>query len=187
MNRVMNDGTNTSTWQFSRSFDGTNWNTTVTAPQLPYDSAPNQSVFTFNTSAQELSEKYYQGSATGTPLRTVNVAWAANGTPASRTTILEDNSTQNQVETSFDTNGNLLTLKEHDWGTNAPGGVVRTTTWTYLNTSAYTALNILNRVTQVSVTDSGSVVRSRTDVAYDEAGFINFSCPTGAAQHNDTN
>jgi len=187
MNRVMNDGTNTSTWQFSRSFDGTNWNTTVTAPQLPYDSVPNQSVFTFNTSAQELSEKYYQGSTAGTLLRTVNATWASNGTPATRTTILADGSTQSQAETTFDSNGNLLTLKEHDWGSGAPGTVLRTTNWTYLADSAYTANNIINRVTRVTVSDSTGTVKSRTDIAYDESGYVNSTCITGAVQHDDAN
>src|SRR6266852_702741 len=183
--RIMNDGTNTSTWTFSRAPSGSNWVTTVTAPQLPYDAAGNMSLFTFNSSGQELTEQFYQGSAN--LLRTINRTWATNGTPATQITILEDGQTQNEVETSFDTKGNLLSLTEHDWGTGVPGFVVRTTTWTYLNTSPYTAANILNRVTRVTVADSGGTVRSRTDIAYDESGYINSSCPTGAPQHNDSN
>ncbi|MGC1684931.1 MAG: hypothetical protein WA734_04875, partial [Candidatus Acidiferrales bacterium] len=116
----------TSTWTFVRSQNGSNWNTTITYPQMPYDSAANQSVYTFNSSAQETAHKVYQGSSTsGTLLRTVNTTWASNGSPATAITILEDNSTQSEVETSFDSNGNLLSLKEHDWGSGAPGAVLR--------------------------------------------------------------
>jgi len=77
-------------------------------------------------------------------------------------------------------------VKEHDWGTNAPGPILRTTAWTYLSDPAYTAKNIINRVTQVTVADSAGAVKSRTDIAYDQAGYINFTCVTGAVQHDDS-
>src|SRR5207302_3610920 len=52
LTRVMNDGTNSSTWQFTRAQNGSNWDTTIAVPQLPYDTSANQSVFTFNSSGQ---------------------------------------------------------------------------------------------------------------------------------------
>jgi RHS repeat-associated protein len=90
------------------------------------------------------------------------------------------------VETSYDSYGNLLSLKEHDWGTGAPGAIVRTTTTSFLNTSAYVTANIVNRPTRVTVADGAGTVKARTDIAYDESSYINTSCPTGVAQHNDT-
>src|SRR6266850_3699862 len=73
LTRMINDGSTSVTWQFDRAPSGSNWNTTITAPQLSYDSAQNQTVITFNSSGQETARKIYQGSAsTGTLLRTVN-------------------------------------------------------------------------------------------------------------------
>ena len=141
--RVVNDAgiwNDTSTWTFVRAQNGSNWNTTITYPQMPYDTAANQSVYTFNSSGQETQAKIYQGSTSGTLLRTMNTTWASNGSPATKTTILEDNSTQSEIETNYDSNGNLLTLKEHDFGTGASGSILRTTTNTYLTTTAYTNL-----------------------------------------------
>lgn len=153
---------------------------------MPYDSAANQSVYTFNSSGQETQAKIYQGSSTsGTLLRTINTTWASNGSPATKTTILEDNSTQSEIETSYDSNGNLLTLKEHDFGSGAPGSILRTTTNTYLSTSAYTNLNIVNRSTRQTIADSSGTLHFRQDTAYD--GTTINPCPTGAAQHDDTN
>jgi hypothetical protein len=147
MNRVMNDGANSSTWSFSRSGS----TTTVTSPTMPYDSAANFATYNFNSSGQQTSANYYHGA---TVVRSVGINWASNGSPSSVTNTLEDGTTQNQVETSYDNYGNLLSLKEHDWGTSAPGSVLRTTTWTYLNSSPYITANILNRVSNVTVTDN---------------------------------
>ncbi|MGB8521604.1 MAG: RHS repeat-associated core domain-containing protein [Candidatus Acidiferrales bacterium] len=185
LTRTIYDGANTHVWQFSRALSGSNWLTTVTAPQMPYDTAANQSTFLFNTSGQELTEKLYQGSTSGTLLRTINTTWASNGTPATKITILEDNSTQSEVETTYDTYGNLDVLKEHDYGTGAPGSILRTTTYTYLSTSAYITSNILNRVTEKSIADSTGTVQYVEDTAYDGSALS--PCPTGVVQHNDTN
>ncbi|HEY6243694.1 MAG TPA: hypothetical protein VIX17_07105, partial [Pyrinomonadaceae bacterium] len=182
---IVSDGTSSSTWLLTRAANGSNWNTTVTAPLLAYDTAANQSVFTFNSTGQEITEKFYQGSTTGTLLRTVNTTWAS-GFPATQITILEDNSTQNEVETTYDSYGNLTLLKEHDWGVGAPGSVLRTTTTSFLSTSPYLTANIVNRPTRVTVADGTGVVKARSDIAYDESGFINSPCVSGAVQHNDS-
>ncbi len=182
---VVSDGASTSTWQLARAQNGTNWNTTVTAPQLSYDSAANQFVYTFNSSGQEIAAKFYQGATTGTLLRTVNTTWTS-GTPATQITILEDGSTQNEVETIYDSFGNLFAMKEHDWGTGTPGSVLRWTNVTYLNASPYIAANILNRPTEITIADGTGTIKSRTDIAYDESGYINSPCITGAVQHNDS-
>ena len=185
LTRTIYDGTNTDVWQFSRAPSGSNWLTTVTAPQMPYDTAANQSTFLFNSSGQELTESLYQGPTSGTLLRTINTTWATNLSPATRTTILEDNSTQSEIETTYDADGNLEVLKEHDYGTGAPGSILRTTTYTYLNTSAYTGANILDRVTEKSIADSTGTVQYVEDTAYDGSALS--PCPTGVVQHDDTN
>ncbi len=187
LKRTISDGTSPAAWQFTRVQNGTNWDTTITDPVLPYDAGvANQSVYKFN-GLQEISAKFYQGAATGSPLRTVNATWATNGTPASKTVILENNQ-QSKTETDFDTNGNLLALREYDWGSGVPGGLVRTTALTYLNTSAYTSRNILNRVTQKVVKDSPGTIKFRQDFAYDGASsFTGANCISGAMQHDDLN
>ena len=182
LTRTTPDGT----WTYAHTESGSTWTTTETAPQMPYDSAANQTVYTFNSSAQITSKKIYQGSSTGgSLLRTINTTWASNNTPATQITILEDNSTQSEIETTYDNYGNLLTLREHDYGTGAPGPVLRTTNYTYLSTSAYTNLNIMDRVTEKTIADASGTIQYREDHSYD--GTTISPCPTGVPQHNDTN
>src|SRR5579883_1370292 len=183
LTRIVNDGTNSATWVFSRS--GTV--ITVTAPPMPYDSAPNNYVYTFNSGGQLTTAQFYQGAVNAANLkRTVMTTWAANGTPATQTTILEDGHTENEIETTYDSYGNLTVLKEHDWGNGAPGPVLRSTNITYLNSAPYVAANILNRPTSITVADGSGTIHSRTAIAYDESGYINAVCHTGVPQHSDT-
>lgn len=185
---VRSDGSTTTTTQYSRAQVSGTWQTTITYPQQPYDTASNQVVVAFDSNGHETSRKIYQGSATGNPLRTINTAWTTTApvTPQSKTVVLEDGNTAVETDTSFDSNGNLLSTTEHDWGTvPTPGPIVRTTTLTYLSTSAYTNLNILNRVTRKTVADGGGTIHSRQDIAYDGTSLS--SCPTGVVQHDDTN
>ncbi len=181
LTRTVNDGTTSYVWQFTRALNGSNWVTTVTAPQMPYDTVANQSVFTFNSS-ELTSEKNYQGTTGGTLLRTTIMTWATNGTPLTTITILDDNTTQSEVETTYDSYDNLLTMKEHDYGSGAPGAVLRTTNYTYLSTTAYKNINILNRVTEKTVADSTGTIKYREDTAYD--GTTISPCPTGVSQHD---
>ena len=196
LTRTINDGATNPVWTYSRVPGGQGSGvTTVTAPQLPYDSAANQTVVTFDGKGRETNRKVYQGPATGNPINTINTSWATSNTPASVTTILEDGSTQAQVETTYDSsvnsgtgsNGNLLVVKQHDWGSGSPGPVPRTTTMTYKSDPNYVAKNVISKVKQKIVTDSAGTTRSRVDINYDEAGLVNANCVTGAPQHDDTN
>jgi RHS repeat-associated protein len=188
LTRVVSDGVSSATWQFTRSaITGSAGTTTVTAPALPYDAVGNDTVYTFDSNGHETSQKFYQGVAPANLLRTINTTWASNGTPSTFSTILEDGLTTSETDTTYDSKGNLLTLAEHDWGSGGAGPVLRTTTYTYLAGSSYTSLNILDRVTRVIVSDSAGTIKSRTDIAYDEANYINATCVTGATQHDDTN
>src|SRR6266446_1577277 len=173
------DGVSTVSWQYSR--DPAALKTTITAPLLPYDAAANQSTFTFDGSGRQISQKIYQGSeGTGTLLRTLNTVWAANGTPASTTVILEDGSTQAKTETDFDTYGNLLELREYAWGTGAPGSLVRKTT------NTYTTIGFIRDRLSSQVISDGSTIKSRAAISYDGSSFSGANCITGAAQHDDT-
>jgi len=124
LTRTINDGTNSVQWQYGIAHSGSNTVTTVTAPQMPYDSAPNQSVFTFNSTGQETQELYYQGSATsGTLLREIDKTWASNGTPATLATTLADTNQKSEVDTTYADNGNLTQVNEYDWGASSSGAV----------------------------------------------------------------
>ncbi len=186
LTRVINDGVSSATWTFVRAPSGSNWTTTVTAPPLSYDAAANQAVYTFNSSGQETQTQIYQGSAGGTLLRTINTTWSG-GAPATQVVVLENNQ-QSEMDTSYDGFGNLLSLTEKGWGSGVPGSAVRTTTLTYLNTTAYTARNIMNRVTRKTVSDSLGAVKFRQDISYDgTSNFTGANCVTGALQHDDAN
>jgi YD repeat-containing protein len=185
LTRTVNDGTNSPVWQFTGAQSGSNWATTITYPKMPYDLVSNQSVYTFNSAGQEISEQIYQAAASGgTLLRTINTTWASNHSPATQIKILEDNTTQSENETTYDNYGNLQVLKEHDFGSGSPGPVLRTTNYTYLTSSAYTNLNIMNRVTAKTIADQSGTVQYQEDTAYDGSSLS--PCPTGIPQHNDT-
>jgi RHS repeat-associated protein len=185
MNRVASDGTNSGTWNFVRNT--TNATTTVTTPKLADTANANDTVYSFNSSAQLTSQKIYADSPGATLLRTISQTWATNGTPSAQTIILEDNSAKAETDTTFDSNGLLDSLVEYDWGTGAHGSAspIRTTTYTYQTSTNYTSRNIINLVTSKIVTDSGGVVQYRQDITYDGTALA--SCPTGARQHDDTN
>jgi YD repeat-containing protein len=182
VNRVINDGTSSATWGFARSsISGSAGTTTATDP------LGNQTLVTFDSNGHETTRKVYAGTSTsGTRLRTINTTWASNGTPATRVTILEDGTTQSETDTTFDSYGNLDQRVEYDWGQGGRGSLIRTTNITYLSSGGYTTANILNRPTEVTVKDSSGTVQARTDISYDQSGYINSPCVTGAAQHNDT-
>lgn len=178
MTRKVSDGTTTGTWQYTRNT--TNSTTTVT------DAASNDAVYAFNSSALEIQRQLYSGTGgSRTIQRTINTTWAANGTPATSVVIMEDNSTQSETDTTYDSNGLLDSMTEYDWGLGAHGAALRTTTLSYLNTSNYTTRNIINRVTSKVVKDGSGTIKYREDTTYDGVAITNH--PTGVPQHDDTN
>ena len=185
VNRTVSDGTNSAVWTFVRNT--TNLTTTLTTPQLADTSSANDTVLTFNSSAQETSRKIYSNSPGTALLRTVNTTWAANGTPATQITILEDGSTKSETDTAFDSNGLLDSLTEYDWGTGAHGSTnpLRTTTYTYQTATQYTSRNLINLVLSKNIKDGNGTIKYRQDTVYD--GTTITSCTTSVPQHDDTN
>ncbi|MGH9745216.1 MAG: RHS repeat domain-containing protein [Candidatus Acidiferrales bacterium] len=184
VNRVVSDGTTSATWSYARNVPGLT--TTMTTPALADTSAANDTVYTFDAGAEEISRQIYSNSpGTGTPLRTINTTWTANGTPATQVSVLEDGTTKSEIDTGYDSNGNLLSVTEYDWGSGTHGGgLIRTTSLTYLSNSNYTSRNIINLVTRKQITDSLGTIQYRQDIAYD--GVALAFCPASAAQHSDT-
>jgi RHS repeat-associated protein len=190
MTRTINDGTNSRVWTFARNGS----TTTVTAPKLSYDTVANDTTYTFDANGHQTSKKVFQGTslAPAAPLRTVNTTWAANGTPSTAITILEDGQTQSETDTTFDSNGLLQLTKEYDFGQSVHGPLLRTTTTTYKADPNYLAgsnninpRNIINLVSEVKVQDGSGVIKSRTGFNYDESGTLT-SCPLSMPQHLDS-
>jgi RHS repeat-associated protein len=180
LSRKVSDGTNSATWSYVRNVSALT--ATVTTPVLADTPNANDTVYTFNSSQQETTRKIYANSPGTTLLRTVNTTWNANGTPATQINILED-ATQSETDTSFDSNGNLLSLTEYDWGSAPHGPLLRTTTPSYQTSTNYTSRNIVNLVTSKIVKDGTGTIQYRQDIAYDGTALT--SCPTGVAQHDD--
>lgn len=180
MNEVVSDGTNTATWKYS----GGGGFATVTTPQLADTPNAFDTVYSFSGS-NATQTKIYKESPGVNVLRTINTTWASNGTPATQVTILEDGSTQSEVDTTYDSNGLLDSVSEYDWGSGARGALLRTTTYTYQTSTNYTGLNIIDLVTSKQIKDGSGTVQYRQDISYDATTGDNQSCPTGIAQHND--
>ncbi|HWG57422.1 MAG TPA: hypothetical protein VN661_00075, partial [Candidatus Acidoferrales bacterium] len=181
LTRTVNDGTNTRVWQYTRAVNGSTSTLTETLPVEPYDgSTADQIVDTFY-GGELTQEKTYQGSASGgTLLETVDTTWGAGGTPHTRTITL--GSMQSEVTTNYDSYGNLLETDETDWGGGAPGPLLRKTVNTYLTGSAYTDLNIMNRLQSTIVYDGSGNVAAQTQYEYDNyTGGITAS---GAVEHD---
>jgi RHS repeat-associated protein len=182
LNRKVSEGTNTATWNYVRNTS--NSTTTMTTPTLADTLNANDTLYTFDSNGHETSRKIYKESPGVNVLRTVNTTWAGNGTPATSITILEDASTQNEVATTYDSNGLLDSRTEYDWGTGAPGSPIRTTTYSYQTSTNYTSRNIINLITSKQIKDSTGTVQYREDITYD--GTTLSVCPTGVPQHDDT-
>lgn len=142
----------------------------------------------------ETQEKVYSGSsASGTLLKTVNTSYVGavqsgtNQVPAlaSQVNTIWNGSGQQAMEqytyeylhvTSQScssscpiSDGNILTRKEYAFGSGAPGGLLRTTTTSYLSSNSnYVPYNLTSLPTGVTVTDGGGTQRSNTNLAYDE-------------------
>jgi RHS repeat-associated protein len=181
LGRVVSDGTNTQTWNFSRNT--TALTTTVTTPALPDIPHAFDTVYTYNSSTEEVSHKVYSESPGVTLLRTVATTWASNGTPATSIVTLEDNSTKAETDTLIDSNGLLDSVTEYDWGTGVHGSAspIRTTSYSYQTGSQYTTQNLIDLVTSKVIKDGNGTTQYRQDTSYDGTAL---TCPAGALQHD---
>ena len=181
INRVVTNGSDSGTWNFVRTTSPSQ--TTVTTPQFADTSNAFDTKYTFDSSGEEASRVIYSNSPGTTVLRTIATTWLS-GTPSTQITTLEDANTRAERDTAYDSNGNLQTLTEYDWGTGAHGSThpIRTTTLTYVTDTSHTSRNILNLVSRKVISDS-TTIQYRQDIAYDGSAL---TCPTGATQHDET-
>jgi len=165
LTEVVNDTINTSTRTYTRSGS----TTTVTLPD------GSTAVYTFDSLGRETSRKIYAGAPSGTPLRQVNTTFDANNFPTTSVTILEDGSTQSKQATTFDTFGNLTSLNEYDYGSGAPGALLRQTVTSFTSPGN----NILNLPASVTIKDGPGNIKAQTNFTYDEGTPTS----TSATQH----
>jgi RHS repeat-associated protein len=138
--------------------------------------------------AKTVKTTYQFSPGTTTAISTIAAtctAYVYSVVPASTTTIWP-NGQQSMVQMTYDagfTNsvwgaspqtsiyGNPMAKMEYDYGSGAPGTLLRTTNSSYLalNSSSYLATNLLNLPSSVQVTDAGGVQRAYITYGYDEA------------------
>jgi RHS repeat-associated protein len=159
-----NDGTGNHTWTYQYVLNAIGPSETVTVK----DSLLNQTVYAFfddlSSGWRETQRQVYQSSSP--LLETVQTMWGdpygntcyTTGHPLgpcfpTKVTTIWPNGKQKQVQKDYGSSGQVLAEREYDYGLNAPGSLLRTTTTAYLslNNSSYAASNLLDLPSQVSV------------------------------------
>ena len=203
--RTVSDGTGNYLWTYTYTYN----NGDVSLARV-HDPLGNDTDHTFTSlgthSLYETKVKYYQGAQSANQvLKTVDTAYSSNQSlsfgnmavnvvPTSITTTWPSGKvrkTTNTYGSTFNdgigaylgTYGKLLTKSEYDYGTGAPGPLLRTTTYNYqfLVNANYKTYNILDLVASVQTKDGGGSQVAYTFYNYDE------NTPTGSGislQHN---
>jgi RHS repeat-associated protein len=129
-------------------------------------------------------------SAPGTSQYLYTSAAFTNARYKSLTTILSDTNQQSKATFTYGTFNNVIERDETDWGTGAPGPIVRKSSFTYWNDSnaAYAGdtVHILDRVKDQTVCDAGSTFCSQSTTSYDTTPLTS-TASTPIAQHDYTN
>jgi hypothetical protein len=197
LTKTVNDGNNhLSTWTYVNS-DNVQGSYTVTVT----DPASNVTVYTFSdphtsSTGYQTEAQYYQGPATGTPLKTVitcygnqnstQAACLASGVygpiPTQVYTYL-GTSAPSLVSTTYDTYGNITQVANYDYGAAYPPSssttLLSTTTTVYDNPStlggSYPCGTLLNenihdRPCSITTTNSSGATVSQTSYTYNSTG-----------------
>lgn len=134
---------------------------------------------------------YYQGAHnTGVVLKTVNTDYTSLGNrlfPIRETTTWNQQNLVRKVETDWASDFlNPSERREYDWGTGAPGALLRRTHYTYLHlqNSTYLNKNIADRPTSVIVYDGSGNIKAQTTTTYDGSALTGTS---GVPNHDYTN
>lgn len=172
LTRTTPDGT----WTYAHSESGTAWTTTVTDPK------GNQTVLNFQ-GIYETQRRVYQG---GTLLLTTNTCYngatsPCNGTaitlPITNRTVITTlpNNLQSKHTDLLNTYGVPTEIDDYDYGSGAPGALLRKTTITYASLGNITAL----RQTVTVYNGAGTQV-AQTKYNYDETAV---TATSGTPQH----
>jgi len=176
LTRTTPDGT----WTYARSGSGTAWTTTISDPSTP----SNQSVLNFQTATPvaggpaffyETEKQVYQGSTSGTLLKTTFTCYNGAAVPcnsaaitlpiASRAHYVQwPGGLESETHTTYNTYGSVTEKDQYAYGAGAPGAIVRKTLTTY----ASLGNGIVSMPATVTVEDSSNNVHSQTSYSYDQ-------------------
>ena len=187
------------TWNFAYSpntpyIRGTVPTSTTVTPPPDAAGIQNQSVYSFTTpSVSTWSEKHYAGAASGTPIRETDVQKDFPAGRVTQVTSILENGMSTTTQYAYAPNLPMITSKkEYDF----TGTLARETDVSYLNTTAYTNLHILNRPTSIKVYGPGGAASgtllAQTNYTYDSTAVSSTSgslgnSVLGATSHDDAN
>ena len=193
LTRTVNPG---GEWQYARSGSGTAWTTTVTDPSSP----TNQTVVNFQSvtpvagspaSFYETERKIYQGSTSGTLLKTVYTCYNGAASPCNSTAISQPitrrtvfrqwpgtGGLESETNTTYNTYGLVTEKDEYAYGAGAPGSLVRKMLTTY----ATLGNGIVSMPASVTIEDSGGNIKSQTSYTYDQGSV---TATSNTPQHVD--
>ena len=178
LTRIVNPG---GTWIYTRSGTAPAFTTTISDPATPM----NQTEIKFQ-GIYETQRKVFQGSTSGTLLRTTLTCYNGNGVgtptscatlavnlPISRTSVFtylpDSTGLQAETNTVYGNFGLLNEVDEYDYGSSGSvGSLIRKTITTY----AGLGNGVVDRPASVVVQDGNSVVKASTSYGYDESSVV---------------
>ena len=191
LNRTVTPG---GEWKYSRSGSGTAWTTTVTDPTT----SANQTVINFQSAAPagggttdfyETERQIYQGSTSGTLLKTIIICYdgitsSCNSTaitlPVTQRTVFVEwpgtSGQQSEINFYYNTFGLVTEMDEYAYGAGTPGALARKTLTSY----ASLGNGIVSMPGSIIVEDGSGNIGSEMSYAYDGTGVTTTS---GTPQH----
>lgn len=183
LNRTTPDGE----WQYARSGSGTAWTTTVTDP------SSNQTAISFQSMTPaagppiafyETERQIYQGSTSGTLLKTVFTCYNATTSSCNSTAVVQPiaqravyilwpgtGGLESLTNSYYNPYGSPTEKDEYAYGPGAPGAIVRKTLTTY----ASLGNGIVSMPATVTIEDGSSNIHSQTTYLYDQTGVTGTS------------
>jgi RHS repeat-associated protein len=184
-NGILSDGTSATltrttpdgTWTYAHSESGSAWTTTVTDPQS------NNTVIQFQ-GIYETERQVYQGAvAPANLLKTINTCYNGNTSNCTTTAValpitqrnITDilpgaNNLQCQHIYKYNSNGSLTEQDDYDYGSGAPGALLKKTAITFASLGNITAFR-----QQVTVTNGAGTTISQANYNYDETAVVTTS------------
>jgi YD repeat-containing protein len=159
-------------WTYAHSESGTAWTTTITDPQS------NQTVRNFQ-GIYETERQVYQGSTSGTLLKTTYNCYNGAAVPCNSTTITLPIASraryvkwpgglESETNSTYNAYGSVTEDDQYAYGAGAPGAIVRKTLTTY----ASLGNGIVSMPASVTVQDASGNVHSNTIYSYDQTAVI---------------
>lgn len=221
-----NDGTGPHTWTYSYQQLTSGGATPTVTETIVTDPLGNQTIHTFTSiqtcDFYETETQYFQN-VNGTQVLQKTVLTDYNSTANSNVNIAANvinvlpirvttewpNGQQSKVEKDYTFDvplsnvggatsgyGNVVAMREYDYGSGAPGPLLRqtATTYQYQNAAAYKTNNLVTLPATVKVTDGGGTQRALTTYGYDAGTTVSSGIttqhdsapPDGTARGNQT-